>query len=286
MTAGVFALSPGAKDMPQKPPLVWYTLDKREELSLAVFSIDQTEAEAYESFFPKEKYADLGNEGYHTLSVLSDEGFVMGVLQFHVDFRKNTGTRAVIRYLYVQEEFRESGATALLLTEYRNILEESGIRVGSEDLPDDTCCFLYSDTVSKLCDHFPQEDVSTRDCYSISFIGDAEFRKMKRETGLQKIAGKKSEYEEEISSFFNGKDGCGFLLVKKQMDQGLELSLAGFSGADLIPKIKELFTYSLHRAVKQYGPEQIFTISLTEETVPDKTADQILPSVLVHLQES
>ncbi len=244
---------------------------------MTVFTITRQEANALQDFFPEDVLENIGKDNYHTLGALDDEEFVAGVLQFFVDFDETKGTFSRICYLYVPEEFQNESIATVLLWEYENILSESGVRDELKDMVDDSCVFLYGSTVDRLRNLDSLRSISTKDIYSISFIDDVEFVKIKKKVAGGAGLEPKRFYDDEISSFYKTKDECGLLLVQKKTFEDLIFSYIGADSKGSDDKQKGLVAYSLKRAADQFGDDRhlrieckdYMTFSMYLRTLPE-----------------
>ncbi len=237
---------------------------------MAIFTVTKQDALTFKSFFPKDIYKNIGKNDYYTLASLDDEDFIAGVLQFFVGYDAGRGTYSKICYLYVPEEFSDSDTTSLLLYEYENILSGGGIAESNRDTISEDNIFAYSCNAESfaLCESI--KDVKTRDIYSVSFIDDAEFLKIKEKVEDKDKLLQKSLYEEEISSFYSEKDGCGLLLTKKDSANTLVIDHIEVCSQNSIEISKALLSYSVKRALDQYGKGQIIRIECADYTFLDK----------------
>ena len=246
---------------------------------MAIFTITQKEAEVLQGFFPEDILDNIGKENVHTLGVLDDEEFISGVLQFFVGFDKNIGTYSRIYYLYVPEDFVGEDTTASLLWEYESILKESDVREDLMDMVDDTCVFLYSDTAENISRLKSMQSLKEKDIYSISFIDNMEFIKIKKKLASAFELEQKKCYEDEISSFYRSKDSYGLLLVKKDALNDLNISYIGADSEDSKAKLGALLAYSTKRAVDQYGADQNMRIECKDYNALSLYS-RIIPEIL------
>ena len=227
---------------------------------MSVFTVTKNEAEAFKDFFPEDIYNNIGKENYYTLGAFDDEEFVAGVLQFFVGFDENKGTYSRICYLYVPEEFTDGDIAFLLMDEYKNVAFESGISEDLVEVLDDSCVFVYATQAKELCELDSIKAAKSKDIYSISFVDNLEFIKLKKQVANGVELEQKRFYEDEISSFYKAKDGCALLLVKKDAAENLVITFLGCDNPDISGKLKSLVAYSVKRAKDQYGEDEIIRI--------------------------
>lgn len=227
---------------------------------MSVFTVTKNEAEAFKDFFPEDIYSNIGKENYYTLGAFDDEEFVAGVLQFFVGFDENKGTYARICYLYVPEEFTDADIAFLLMDEYKNVAFESGISEDLVEVLDDSCIFVYATQAKELCELDSIKAAKSRDIYSISFIDNLEFIKIKKQVANGVELEQKRFYEDEISSFYKAKDGCALLLVKKDAAENLVITFLGCDNPEIEDRLVNLLAYSVKRARDQYGEDVLIRI--------------------------
>ena len=231
---------------------------------MSVFTVTKNEAEAFKDFFPEDIYSNIGKENYYTLGAFDDEEFVAGVLQFFVGFDENKGTYSRVFYLYVPEEFVDSDIAFLLLEEYKNVVLESGISEDLVELPGDDCVYVYGARAKELCALDLFKSVSTKDIYSISFIDNLEFIKIKKQVAKGTVLEQKRFFEDEISSFYKAKDGCALLLAKKNAFEDLIITYLGCDKPETSDSLVSLLAYSVKRARDQYGDDELIIIACKE----------------------
>ena len=227
---------------------------------MSVFTVTKSEAEAFKDFFPEDIYNNIGKENYYTLGAFDDEEFVAGVLQFFVGFDENKGTYSRVCYLYVPEEFADADIAFLLMEEYKNVVFESGISEDLVEVLDDSCVFVYATQAKELCELDSIKAAKSRDIYSISFIDNLEFIKIKKQVANGAELEQKRFYEDEISSFYKAKDGCALLLVKNDAAENLVITFLGCDNPEIHAKLKDLVSYSIKRAKDQYGEDKIIRL--------------------------
>ncbi|MBP3784376.1 MAG: hypothetical protein J6I68_14115 [Butyrivibrio sp.] len=227
---------------------------------MSVFTVTKNEAEAFKDFFPEDIYSNIGKENYYTLGAFDDEEFVAGVLQFFVGFDENKGTYSKVCYLYVQEDFVDSFIAASLLAEYESIAAESGISYDLMETIDDSSVYVFASSAKKFWAKKTLDHVSPKDIYSISFIENLEFIKIKKQVAKGTVLEQKRFYEDEISSFYKAKDGCALLLVKKGKLEDLVMTYIDYDNPDIDEKLTGLISYSAKRAMDLYGEDQYIRI--------------------------
>jgi hypothetical protein len=227
---------------------------------MSVFTVTKSEAEAFKDFFPEDIYNNIGKENFYTLGAFDDEEFVAGVLQFFVGFDENKGTYSRVCYLYVPEEFADADIAFLLMDEYKNVVFESGISEDLVEVLDDSCVFVYATQAKELCELDSIKGALSKNIYSISFIDNLEFIKIKKQVANGAELEQKRFYEDEISSFYKAKDGCALLLVKKDAAENLVINFLGCDRLEITGKLKDLVSYSIKRAKDQYGEDKIIRI--------------------------
>jgi|GEM_PF-6792121 len=227
---------------------------------MSVFTVTKNEAEAFKDFFPEDIYSNIEKENYYTLGAFDDEEFVAGVLQFFVGFDENKGTYSRICYLYVPEEFTDGEIAFLLMDEYKNVALESGISENLVEVLDDSCVFVYAAQAKELCEMDSIKAASGKNIYSISFIDNLEFIKIKKQVANGVELEQKRFYEDEISSFYKAKDGCALLLVKKDDSENLVITFLGCDNPEIEDRLVNLLAYSVKRARDQYGEDVLIRI--------------------------
>ena len=233
---------------------------------MSVFTITKSDVEAFKDFFPEDILNNIGKDNYYTLGAFDDEEFVAGVLQFFVGFDETIGTYSKICYLYVPEEFADSDIAFLLLDEYQNVADNSGISEELMEIPDDTCVYIYAATVKELVAGDTFKSVSTKDIYSISFIDNLEFIKIKKQVANGVELEQKRFYDDEISSFYKGKDGCALLLAKKDELENLVITYIGCDSPEIEGRLRGLASYSIKRAGNLYGEDVLIKIESKDYT--------------------
>lgn len=251
---------------------------------MAVFTVTKREAQAFKDYFPGEIYRNIDKSDYYTLASLDDEDFVAGVLQFFVGFDENKGTFSRICYLFVPEEFSDSDAAALLLWEYGNILADSGIDEKNREMMDDENVFACSCSAESLSALESIKDVKAKDIYSISFIENADFVKIKKQVANGAELEQKRFYDDEISSFYRKNDDCGLLLAKKDSSDTLVINFIETDSPDRQDVLKGLLAYSAKRVADQYGKERLVRIECTDYESLDKLRE-FIPEITPELSE-
>ena len=242
---------------------------------MAVFTVTKREAQAFKDYFPREIYKNIDKSDYYTLASLDDEDFIAGVLQFFVGFDENRGTFSRICYLYVPEDFSDSDAAALLLWEYENILADSGIDESNREMMSDENVFAYSCSAESLSGLESIKDIKAKDIYSISFIENADFVKIKKQLANGAELEQKRFYDEEISSFYRKKDEYGLLLAKKDSSDTLVVEFMEADSSDRLDVLKGMLSYSAKRAAEQYGNDRLVRIEITDYESLDKLREFI-----------
>ena len=102
---------------------------------MEVFTVTKENVENLKDFFSETCLKNIDQEGFFTVGVYDDEGFVAGVMQFKVDSDQSSKCFGQLDYLYIHEDFEDSDASQTLIDELESILSASGIHDRFVQLP-------------------------------------------------------------------------------------------------------------------------------------------------------
>ena len=263
---------------------------------METFTVTEQIAEALENFFSKESFRNIGKDGFFTIGVCDDEGFVAGVLQFYVDFSQESECYALVDYMYIQDEFKDTEAAQFLVDEYDDILSASGVndrflyvpaddKNGEKDLYrslgfdfDENVFFVYEAVTGDFEGNAVLEKVRIDGIGSLSELDDASFAKIQKSAGCKRIVKKKDYYDQALSSFFKTDKGCGLFLIRKRENGLLATAFLGCSSHSVESGILSLIAYSAGKAKELYGPDMPVRIGCINDS-SRKLVMQLFPGL-------
>ena len=149
---------------------------------------------------------------------------------------------------------------------------------------DDENVFACSCSAESLSALESIKDVKAKDIYSISFIENADFVKIKKQVANGAELEQKRFYDDEISSFYRKNDDCGLLLAKKDSSDTLVINFIETDSPDRQDVLKGLLAYSAKRVADQYGKERLVRIECTDYESLDKLRE-FIPEITPELSE-
>ncbi len=273
---------------------------------MQVFTVTKNEAEVLEDFFSPESRKNIGEEGFYTIGALDDDGFVAGVLQFFLDFARDEGFWARLDYIFVPEDFRESGVGAALMDEFYSIIRSGRVDRGYLELPKDRDDELggfftrfgflfdggefaeYNLPLSAFSENKALEKVPVDGCRSISYLEDEDFLGILRQTHSDIIVNAKDGFDQEASSYYDEGGDQGLFLVRQNGSYGLEASFLGGSSDKPQKKLLSLVAYGVRKAGQLYEPDTTvrvvcrsrFAKELMTRLCPDAEPTKVLTALM------
>ena len=263
---------------------------------MVTFTVLPNEAEALSDFFSEKSRSNIGKEGFYTIGACDDEGFVTGVLQFYVDFSQEHGCFGLLSHMYIQDEFKDTETAKTLIDEFESIMSASGIKDRLIHLPaiapkdsfdfynslgfefDDNVFFVFSSSAKEFVKHKVIEKASTADIKSIADLGDDGFVLLQKAVGCEKITKSKNIYDQQLSSFFVNKKGCGLFLIKRLDNGHLVTSFLGCNTKEVNSDILSLIAYSAKKAQDLCGPDAPIYI-ICKKDYSKELITQLFPDV-------
>ena len=243
-----------------------------------VFTITADDAKSLESFFSKESLSNIGKEGYYTIGVYDDEGFIAGVMQFLVDFNQDSPCFGLLSYMFIHEDFRDTEAAQVLVDEFERILSDSGINDKMLSMPaslnpDDymyynnlgfkfgqKVYYVFSSSLEAFVNHDLIKKAGTKNIKSISELNEEAFYRLQKAAGCNYPVRGNTYYDMKISSYFIEDEGCGLFLVKKLADDSIITAFLGCSSLAVEKYVIRLLSYTAKKALDLYGPDALVNI--------------------------
>lgn len=219
---------------------------------MIVTTVNEENASYFTDLIAPEIASQIKTDGVFTLGALAEENgkkYAAGVLLFSIEEGNSDGellTAAVIKWLYIDEEYRGKGAADELVSELIRIAGQSGVEHIICDIPmtaqyDELCGyfealgFVFTITELPFLDTTlealfeqsafkrpPQENV----CQPLSAVSASQFKQLTERIdslniSSEPLSSEKSDYDNDVSCVCC--DNSGALLVTYFEDYGLEL---------------------------------------------------------------